>query len=69
MIISTIIRGDFPLSHNFINIFLLSHTQTVCRNTQTFTNRHYRLEYIITVKCFMENITKERIVAIVGFEL
>ena len=28
-------------------------------------NRHYRFEYIITVKCFT-NITKERIVAIVS---
>ena len=61
-IISTIICGDFPLSNNFVNIFPLSHSHVVCRNTQTLKIRHYCCVYIINVKCFTENITKECIV-------
>ena len=61
-IISTIIRGDFPLSNNFVNLFPLSHSHAVCRNTQTLKIRHYCFVHIINVKCFTENITKVRIV-------
>ena len=60
--ISTIIRGDFPLSNNFVNLFPLSHSHAVCRNTQTLKIRHYCFVHIINVKCFTENITKVRIV-------